>query len=125
MTTSTIVLLILSAIVAFGLAFYQYLYKAGNRSKVYLFLALLRFITLFAIFVLLINPVISRKNYQDVKTPLPVIVDNSQSVKELRQDNLARILAKSNTTFSYILLMPVLMPMVSWILKESKPILTR
>ncbi|MBN9285935.1 MULTISPECIES: hypothetical protein [unclassified Flavobacterium] len=94
MTTSTIVLLILSAIVAFGLAFYQYLYKAGNRSKVYLFLALLRFITLFAIFVLLINPVISRKNYQDVKTPLPVIVDNSQSVKELRQDNLARILAK-------------------------------
>lgn len=94
MTTSTIVLLILSAIVAFGLAFYQYLYKAGNRSKVYLFLALLRFITLFAIFVLLINPVISRKNYQDVKTPLPVIVDNSQSVKELRQDSLARILAK-------------------------------
>lgn len=94
MTTSTIVLLILSAIVAFGLAFYQYLYKARNRSKVYLFLALLRFITLFAIFVLLINPVISRKNYQDVKTPLPVIVDNSQSVKELRQDSLARILAK-------------------------------
>ncbi|WP_286926965.1 hypothetical protein [Flavobacterium sp. UBA4197] len=94
MTTSTIVLLILSAIVAFGLAFYQYLYKAGNRTKVYLFLALLRFITLFAIFVLLINPVISRKNYQDVKTPLPVIVDNSQSVKELRQDSLARILAK-------------------------------
>lgn len=94
MTTSTIVLLILSAIVAFGLAFYQYLYKARNRSKVYLFLALLRFITLFAIFVLLINPVISRKNYQDVKTPLSVIVDNSQSVKELRQDSLARILAK-------------------------------
>ncbi|WP_177734543.1 hypothetical protein [Flavobacterium inviolabile] len=94
MTTSTIVLLILSAIVAFGLAFYQYLYKARNRSKVYLFLALLRFITLFAIFVLLINPVISRKNYQDVKTPLPVIVDNSQSVKELKQDSLARILAK-------------------------------
>lgn len=93
MTTSTIVLLILAISVAFGLAFYQYLYKAGNRSKIHLFLAFLRFFTLLSIFILLINPVISRKTYQDVKTPLPVIVDNSQSIRELKQDNLAKSLS--------------------------------
>jgi len=94
MTTSTIVLLILAISVAFGLAFYQYLYKAGNRSKIHLFLAFLRFLTLLAIFILLINPVISRKTYQDVKTPLPVIVDNSQSIHELKQGDLAKSLSE-------------------------------
>lgn len=94
MTTSSIVLLVLAAVVAFGLAFYQYLYKAGNWSKTHLFLAFLRFLTLLAVFVLLINPVITRKTYQDIKTPLPVIVDNSQSIQELKQEELARTLSE-------------------------------
>lgn len=94
MTTSSIVLLVLAAVVAFGLSFYQYLYKAGNRTKIHLFLAFLRFLTLLAVFVLLINPVITRKTYQDIKTPLPVIVDNSQSIQELKQDGLAKTLSE-------------------------------
>lgn len=93
MTVSTIVLLIVSALAAFGLSFYQYLYKAKKRSRVHFFLAFLRFLTLFSIFVLLINPVISRKELEVVKTPLPVLVDDSQSVKELGQDSIAREIA--------------------------------
>ncbi|TXI68533.1 MAG: hypothetical protein E6Q46_01005 [Flavobacterium sp.] len=83
MTISTILLLILSVIIAAGLSFYQYLYKVKNQSKLYWFLAFLRFISLFSIFLLLINPIISRKITEIKKTPLPIVVDNSKSISEL------------------------------------------
>lgn len=84
MTTSTILLLLLSVIIAAGLSFYQYLYKVKNQSKVYWFLTFLRFISLFSIFLLLINPIISRKIIEIKKTPLPIVVDNSKSIAELK-----------------------------------------
>ena len=84
MTTSTILLLILSVIIAAGLSFYQYLYKVKNQSKLYWFLAFLRFISLFSIFLLLINPIISRKITEIKKTPLPIVIDNSKSIFELK-----------------------------------------
>ena len=84
MTTSTILLLILSVIIAAGLSFYQYLYKVKNQSKLNWFLAFLRFISLFSIFLLLINPIISRKITEIKKTPLPIVVDNSKSISELK-----------------------------------------
>ena len=84
MTTSTILLLLLSVIIAAGLSFYQYLYKVKNQSKLNWFLAFLRFITLFSIFLLLINPIISRKITEIKKTPLPIVVDNSKSISELK-----------------------------------------
>ena len=84
MTTSTILLLLLSVIIAAGLSFYQYLYKVKNQSKLYWFLAFLRFISLFSIFLLLINPIISRKITEIRKTPLPIVVDNSKSISELK-----------------------------------------
>lgn len=84
MTTSTILLLLLSVIIAARLSFYQYLYKVKNQSKLYWFLAFLRFISLFSIFLLLINPIISRKITEIKKTPLPLVVDNSKSISELK-----------------------------------------
>lgn len=92
MTTSTVLLLILSAIVAFILSFYQYIFKAKKRTKVFFFLAFLRFVTYMAIFLLLINPVITRKDFETVKTPLPVLVDNSVSINDLGQDSLSRFI---------------------------------
>ncbi|MXN92465.1 hypothetical protein GR160_14645 [Flavobacterium sp. Sd200] len=94
MTASTVLLLVLSALAAFGLSFYQYLFKAKTKGKIYFVLAFLRFITLFSIFVLLINPVITRRQLETVKTPLPVLIDNSISVKELGQDNTAKQLVE-------------------------------
>ena len=84
MTTTTILFLLLSVIIAAGLSFYQYLYKVKNQSKLYWFLAFLRFISLFSIFLLLINPIISRKITEIKKTPLPIVVDNSKSISELK-----------------------------------------
>ena len=93
MTASTILLLVLSAFAAFGLSFYQYLFKAKKKGRLFFFLAFIRFVTLFSIFLLLINPVITTKELETVKTPLPVLVDNSQSVKEMGQDSIAKIIA--------------------------------
>ena len=94
MTTSTILLLLLSVIIAAGLSFYQYLYKVKNQSKLYWFLAFLRFISLFSIFLLLINPIISRKITEIKKTPLPIVVDNSKSISELKATKEASELYK-------------------------------
>ena len=94
MTTSTILLLLLSVLIAAGLSFYHYLYKANYKSKLHLFLAFLRFVSLFSIFVLLINPIISRKTFETTKTPLPIVVDNSQSINELNQSDIAKELSK-------------------------------
>jgi hypothetical protein len=80
MTTTTILLIILSLVVAGGLSFYQYLYKAKNKSQVNLFLAFLRFGSIFLILLLLINPIITKNTLEIVKTPLAVVVDNSSSV---------------------------------------------
>lgn len=94
MTATTVLLLIVAALAAFGLSFYQYLFRAKKKGTTLFFLAFLRFVTLFAVFVLLINPVVSHKDLQIAKTPLPVLLDNSQSIKELGQDSLAKLLAE-------------------------------
>ncbi|WP_394759169.1 hypothetical protein [Flavobacterium sp.] len=90
MTTTTILLILLSLVLAGGLSFYQYFYKNKNYNKVNILLALLRFITIFSILLLLINPIISRKTYETSKTPLPIVVDNSQSISELKQENVSK-----------------------------------
>ena len=84
MTTSTILLLFLSVIISAGLSFYHYLYQVKNQSKLNWLLTFLRFISLFSIFLLLINPVISRKITEISKTPLPIVIDNSKSISELK-----------------------------------------
>jgi len=83
MTTNTILLLLLSLLIAGGLSFFQYLYKVKNKSKVGLFLAFLRFLAIFSILLLLINPIITRNKLEIVKTPLPIVVDNSSSISFL------------------------------------------
>ncbi|WP_130733758.1 hypothetical protein [Flavobacterium sp. J27] len=88
MTTSTILLLILSVFIATGLSYYQYFYKAKSKSKIHLLLAFLRFLSYVGLFLLLINPIISNASYEIVKTPLPIIVDNSKSIKELSGNHL-------------------------------------
>ncbi|MEO8516242.1 MAG: hypothetical protein ABI426_05830 [Flavobacterium sp.] len=94
MTTNNILLILLSIGVAFGLSFYQYFYKNKNYNKVNILLALLRFISVFSILLLLINPIISRKIFEISKTPLPIIVDNSLSISILKQDSVAKLLSQ-------------------------------
>ena len=89
MTTNTILLILLSLGIAFALSFYQYLYKGKSKSKVTLLLAFLRFFSIFGLLLLLINPIITRKTIETVKTPLPIVIDNSASIKDLKADKSA------------------------------------
>jgi hypothetical protein len=75
---------LLSLIIAGGLSFFQYFYKAKTKSKLNLVLAFLRFLSIFGILLLLINPIMSRKTLETIKTPLPIVVDNSSSIVDLK-----------------------------------------
>lgn len=94
MTTNTILLLLLSLLVASGLSFFQYFYKAKTKSKVNLVLAFLRFLSIFGILLLLINPIITSKTLETIKTPLPIVVDNSSSIVDLKANEPALELSK-------------------------------
>ena len=89
MTTNTILLLLLSLLIAGGLSFFQYYYKAKSKSKVNLVLAFLRFLSIFGILLLLINPIMSRKTFETIKTPLPIVIDNSSSIVDLKANETA------------------------------------
>lgn len=84
MSTTTLLLLFLSVLVAGGLAYYQYIFRAKSRFKLNVFLAFLRFLGLFGILLLLINPIIKSVSYEVKKTNLPVFIDNSESIKDLK-----------------------------------------
>ena len=84
MTTNTILLIFLSLLIGGAYSYYNYYYKAKIKLKVHLVLALLRFITVFCVLLLLINPIISSKTLEIVKTPLVIAVDNSSSISNLK-----------------------------------------
>ncbi len=94
MTSNTILLLLLSLLIAGGLSFFQYYYKAKTKSKVNLVLAFLRFVSIFGILLLLINPIITRKTFETIKAPLPIVVDNSSSIVDLKANESALELYK-------------------------------
>lgn len=54
-----------------------------------LLLAFLRFFSVFGLLLLLINPIITRKTTETVKTPLPIVIDNSASMEDLKSDKEA------------------------------------
>ncbi|AWI26517.1 hypothetical protein [Flavobacterium pallidum] len=94
MTLTTLLLILVSLILAAELSFYQYLYKNKTTSRAHLLLSFLRFLSVFGILLLLINPKITRSTYETEKTPLPIVVDNSESVKDLKASETAKELFK-------------------------------
>ncbi len=90
MNKITILLIIVSVIIAAILTYFQYFYKAKNKSKLTKFLAFLRFIAIFGILLLFINPIISRKTFETIKTPLAVVIDNSNSIVDLKADRVSK-----------------------------------
>ena len=90
MNKSTLLLLILSVIIAGGLSYFQYFYKAKSKSKMTKLLAFLRFLSVFGLLLLLINPIVSRSSFETIKTPLPIVVDNSSSIVDLKANEIAK-----------------------------------
>ncbi len=86
MQTETILLIIAAFIIALIVALFQYIHKAKSRKKNTLFFAFLRFLSVFALLLLLINPAFKQKKYYTEKPSLVIAVDNSSSIKHLKED---------------------------------------
>ncbi|WP_299600844.1 VWA domain-containing protein [uncultured Aquimarina sp.] len=79
-------LIIAAGIIALIISIFQYIYKAKNRTKKHLFFALLRFLSVFTLLILLINPTFRKKSSYIEKPSLIIAVDNSSSIKHLSQN---------------------------------------
>jgi|TARA_B110000967_G_scaffold120507_1_gene123144 hypothetical protein len=88
MSTQTILYIIGSGILALFIALFQYIYKT-KQNRLHWSLAGVRFISIFSLLLLIINPKFETKESEIVKPVLAVIVDNSQSVKYLNKDSIA------------------------------------
>jgi hypothetical protein len=102
MPTNTILLLLLSIAIAGGLSYFQYFYKASSKSKVTKILAFLRFLSIFGILLLLINPILSRKTFETIKTQLAIVVDNSKSIADLKADKTSKELFEKLNANAYL-----------------------
>ena len=85
MQTETLILIIFTAISALLIALFQYAYKAKNNTLKPVFTTL-RFITISAILLLIINPKFEKETFFNVKPNLVVAIDNSQSINHLNQN---------------------------------------
>jgi len=95
MQTDTITYIIISGILALVLALFQYIFKSKKTTKIYWFLAFLRFISIFSVLLLLINPKFDKQSFYDEKPNLIVAVDNSESINYLNQSQNASDLIKT------------------------------
>jgi hypothetical protein len=81
METTTYLLIVLAAVVALLLAVFQYIFKSKEKGHLSYWLSFLRFLSIFSIFLLIINPSIEKKRIEEVKPKLVLAVDNSTSIK--------------------------------------------
>ena len=95
MTTENLLYIIGAAIIALLIAVFHYFYKSKNKEKVNVLLTFLRFLSLFSLFLLLINPKVEQKIIKTIKPSLVVAVDNSSSIKHLNQSkNVLKLVDK-------------------------------
>jgi hypothetical protein len=86
MQTETLLYIIFAGIIALGLALFQYLAKKKSMSKLHMLFSFLRFLSVFAVLLLIINPSFNQVQVSVEKPSLVVAIDNSSSVKHLKQD---------------------------------------
>ncbi|WP_431123538.1 VWA domain-containing protein [Flagellimonas flava] len=80
MEIQTVLLILLAAIVALTVVFYQYFHKNPRKGTQRIILASLRFLTLFCALLLLINPQFVKRDFFVEKTKLVLLVDESSSM---------------------------------------------
>lgn len=84
-----IIYLLVAFIIAFSIAYFQYLIKSDKKKRFNYFFAFLRFLTIFTLLVLLINPKFEQTEVFTEKPNLIIAADNSNSIAYLKQtDNV-------------------------------------
>ncbi len=82
MQIQTVLFIILAAVTALLIVLIQYYFKKKRKGNITLLLAFLRFLGIFGVLLLLINPKFTKSIYTLEKANLAILVDNSSSVKE-------------------------------------------
>ena len=88
MPIQTILYVIGYGLLALFIALFQYIYKA-KQNYLHWSLAGFRFISIFILLLLIINPKFENKESKIIKPILAILVDNSQSIKYLNKDSIA------------------------------------
>ncbi|TYB76254.1 VWA domain-containing protein [Bizionia myxarmorum] len=94
MASTTIIYIILSGIIALLLALFQYVYKS-KPTRTNAILAGLRFITIFSILLLLVNPKLDSETFYNEKPNLIIAADDSNSMAFLNQSDSVRNLIQA------------------------------
>ncbi|MFD0797814.1 VWA domain-containing protein [Maribacter chungangensis] len=81
MQTNTVLFIILAALLSVTIVYFQYYFRGKHKGILPIVLSLLRFIGIFGLLLLLINPKFSKVSYTLEKPNLAVLIDNSTSVK--------------------------------------------
>jgi len=82
MQVNTIFLILLAAILSVVVVYFQYYFKGKQKGKLRIVLSFLRFIGIFGLLLLLINPKFSKRSYTLEKPNLALLIDNSTSIQE-------------------------------------------
>lgn len=85
MFTQTALLLIAAAIISLLVAGFQYIFKAKRKSKKTFLFAFLRFLSVFTLLLLIINPKFTITKTSIEKPDLVILADQSASIKHLNQ----------------------------------------
>lgn len=94
MSILTIIYITLAAIFALGFVFFTYFFRNKNLGRRTYFLGLMRFISIFTLLVLLINPKIEQIEFETVKPELVLAVDRSESIENFEKSDSLRNLVK-------------------------------
>ncbi len=90
METTQIFLILLAFLLSALIVYFQYIYRNRKTSRLTYILSFLRFLSIFALFILILNLKINRNVTEVVKPKLILLADNSSSVKYKKQDSLSR-----------------------------------
>jgi hypothetical protein len=85
MTTQTVLYIIIAIIISILLVVFIYGYKTKFSKSTKWIYGSLRFVTIFSVLLLLINPVFRTETFSLIKPKLPILIDNSESISELNQ----------------------------------------
>ncbi|NND61847.1 MAG: VWA domain-containing protein [Flavobacteriaceae bacterium] len=86
MTAQTILFIIIAAVVALTIVIFMYGYKTKYTGKFRWLFGSLRFISLLALFILLINPKLRTEEILTEKPKLILLADNSNSIASLEEE---------------------------------------
>ena len=98
MSSETLIYIIIAGIIALGLALFQYFVKNKKASKLNMLFVFFRFLALFCVFILIINPTFDQVEVSVEKPNLVLAIDNSSSIKHLKQaENALELINKIKT----------------------------